>query len=286
MKKITQVISQCALGLLAVFLVGRMVVPGLVSGQPIRTADLPPGFQLMDIVVHSVKGNVYYRRPPARDFMKVTAATRLRQGDILAVDFGAVIKILFQYHPAKDKPLKTSALVLKGYTEMSLHTALARADKTYTWLDMRQGNLRAGVVKTAKPPSYRVRTPQVVVAIRGSEIGEMDSSEDLGPRFAMGRAGLADLVGKFGERVRMGRHQRTRAGSPLMRAVATARMNSFAGLTGPNQSGNENRFANRTWDNRGKFSTSKGKFESFTGLGQKVPSPVCNGGSSGYKMIP
>jgi len=281
LKKTSQVVAQCVLGLAGLVLAGRMILPGFVSGQPVRTANLPAGFQMMDIAVDSVKGNVFYRRPPSQEFMQVTAATHLRQSDVLAVDFGAVVKLLFEYHPGKEQPTKTSAMILKGYTEMAIHTALAKAGKTYTWLDMRQGNLRAGVVKTAKPPSYRVRTPQVVVAIRGTEIGEMDASMDLGPRFALGRAGLAELMGKFGERRLMAPGQQTRAGSPLMLAVQAARLNSYATLTGPNQSGNEQGFANRTWDNKGKnLGSSKGKFGAFTGLKGTLPNTKPHGGYS------
>ena len=272
--RLLQRTSQSVLGLAGVALVVWMILPGFVVGQPVRTANLPAGYQLIDIGVDSVKGNVFYRRPPSDEFVTLTAASHLRQGDTLAADFGAVAKLLFQYRPTKDKSVKTSALIVKGYTEIDLHRALAKGDKTFTWIGMRQGNMRAGVVKTAKPPSYRVRTPQVVVAVRGTEIAELDGSTDLGPRFALGRAGLADVIGRLGERVRMGREQQTRSGSPLMRAVQAARLNSFATLTGANQSGQERSFAGRTWDNRGNSIPPAGNVAPFVAQGTAPVVPM------------
>jgi hypothetical protein len=55
---------------------------------------------------------------------------------------------------------------------------------------MPQGIARAGIVPTAVKPRFRIRTPRTVVAVRGTEIRELETSIDRGDILSMGRTGV------------------------------------------------------------------------------------------------
>ena len=186
--------------------------------QPAQNqAVLPAGARPLSIVVESTRGTVRYRRD--RRFRRVTGRTRLRQGDLLVLDVAAVcrlrfdlsappqpvggqrntqgepaiVPVNFQDAPAVDGGQAIAAVVLRGYTEITVAQAYEQGGSTRTQLDMRQGVIRAGVVRTAVPPSFRIRTPRSVVAVRGTEIREIEASSDRGDILRMGQVGVTAI---------------------------------------------------------------------------------------------
>ncbi|MCH7844696.1 MAG: hypothetical protein IH850_02580, partial [Acidobacteria bacterium] len=125
-----------------------------LHGQPAAT-DLPDGAQRLVIVVESVRGTVYYARPGQRR-QRVTTNSRLTQGDRIHANPGAICKLEFQ-RPQTGETL--SATIIRGYSDIRLTQAIQQGAATRTLLDVRQGVIRAGVVRTAVPPSFRIRTP-------------------------------------------------------------------------------------------------------------------------------
>ncbi len=186
--------------------------------QPAQNqALLPAGARPLTIVVESTRGTVRYQRD--RRFRRLTRRTRLRQGDLLVVDVAAacqlrfdlsappepvgrdgntldqppILPVNFQEAPAVNAGQAIAAIVLRGYTEITVAEAYAQGGATRTQLDMRQGVIRAGVVRTAVPPSFRIRTPRSVVAVRGTEIREIEASSDRGDILRMGQVGVSAI---------------------------------------------------------------------------------------------
>lgn len=199
---------------------------------------LPANATAQKIVVESVSGTVRYRRNG--QFARLTQDSVLTQGDTVVVDAGAVCKLEFQ-HP--DSGAVLAAAILRGFTEMTVAEAYLQGESARTQLDIPQGNIRAGVVRTAVPPSFRVRTPRVVVGVRGTEIAELEVSNDRGDYLRMGHVGTTMVnngVPLFrSARARQGTRQRIegdRHGDTLLRAIEDALLESRVVLTGPHRS--------------------------------------------------
>jgi hypothetical protein len=139
----------------------------------------------MKIVVESISGRVQFARDGS--FQRVTKESELRHGDRIVADIGAVCKLEFQ-HPTSNAVL--SAVIITGYTDLLMAEAYLQGGQSRTQLDVSQGVIKAGVVRTSVPPTYRVRTPRTVVAVRGTEIAEIEATE-FGDRIVMGRIGVA-----------------------------------------------------------------------------------------------
>ena len=202
---------------------------------------IPAGAARQKIVVRSVTGTMRYQTQGR--FAEMTSNTQLTQGDTVVAAVGAVCKLEFQ-HPVSGAVL--SAVILRGYTEMTVAEAYQQGALSRTQLDVPQGILRAGVVRTAVPPSFRVRTPRVVVAVRGSEIAELEVSNDKGDILQMGRLGVAmthDLVPWFrSSRAGQGTRKRVepdRRGGELVRAIDNAILTHRVLLHGPHRRGME-----------------------------------------------
>lgn len=220
------------------------------AGQ--QAAPLPQSAEAMKIVVESVSGLVQYSRNA--DFNRLMRDSVLTHGDKIVAGVGAVCKLEFQ-HPASGAVL--SAVILRGYTELTVTEAYLQGEQSRTQLDVRQGVIRAGVVRTAVPPSYRVRTPRVVVGVRGTEIAEIEVSDDLGDRIRMGRVGTAmshDVVPWF-RSTRAGQGSQKPLdvdegwrGGRLLRAIENAMLDSRVLLTCPHRRGGEVDFDRRNFD--------------------------------------
>lgn len=225
-------------------------IPTIMRGQqPARPTGLPDGAESMKIVVEAVSGKVQFARDG--QFQRMTTSSELRHGDKVVADIGAVCKLEFQ-HPTSGAVL--SAVILTGYTSLTVAEAYLQGDQSRTQLDVSQGLIRAGVVRTAVPPTYRVRTPRTVVAVRGTEIAELDAAE-WGDRLVMGRIGIAmvhDAVPWF-RSVRAGQGTEKmvtddwREGR-LLRAIENALLESRVILTGPQRRGSEVVFDSDSFD--------------------------------------
>jgi len=198
---------------LGLSLLATDTLPGLFAQPAQKRTTLPPGARPLTILVESTRGTVRFRRD--RRFRRLTRRTRLQQGDLLVLDPAASCQLRFETNPAvnpadkkaaatarrkilpvnyQDAPAAdgenaVAAIILRGYTEITVAEAYQQGDATRTQLDLRQGIIRAGVVRTAVPPSFRIRTPRSVVAVRGTEIRELQASSDRGDILRMGRTG-------------------------------------------------------------------------------------------------
>ena len=239
--------------------------------QPAETRRLlPAGARPLTIVVESIRGTVRYRRDSR--FRRLTRRTRLQQGDLLVLDVAAACQLRFELSPPSDpvgRPDKATdqssilpvnyqeapavnaaqaiaAIVLRGYTEITVAEAYAQGGATRTQLDMRQGVIRAGVVRTAVPPSFRIRTPRSVVAVRGTEIREIEASSDRGDFLQMGQIGVTTMTdgvpltrsvqAEQGSRKEVAPDRRR---SRLMRAIENAVLGSRLVIRRPYKSGLE-----------------------------------------------
>lgn len=232
----------------AALFAGPMALSRLAAQPP--APAMPEGAAALKIVVESVTGNVQYRRDG--QFRRVTTETVLAQGDRVISNVGAVCKLEFQ-HPTSAAVM--SAAILRGFTEMTVAQAYQLGESSRTQLDVPQGLIRAGVVRTAVPPSFQIRTPRVVVGVRGTEIAELEASNDLGDYLAMGRVGLAvtrDVVplerstgAGQGTRKRV---EGNRRGDTLLRAIENANLDSRVFLTGPHRRELETDFDRHSFD--------------------------------------
>ena len=218
------------------------VLGPLVSRSPAAQGQealaLPAGAASQKIVVESVSGTVRYRRDGK--FFRLVTESELTQGDSVVVDGGAVCKLEFQ-HPTSGAVL--GATILRGYTEMTVAQAYLQGELARTQLDIPQGNIRAGVVRTAVPPSFQVRTPRVVVGVRGTEIAELEVSNDRGDYVRMGRVGTTMVHNgvPLSRSARAGQGTRKRVegdrrGDTLLRAIEDAILENRVVLTGPHRS--------------------------------------------------
>jgi hypothetical protein len=239
--------------------------------QPAETRTLlPAGARPLTIVVESTRGTVRYRRD--RRFRRLTRRTRLQQGDLLVLDVAAacqlrfelsrpsdpvgrrdistdetsILPVNFQDAPAVNAAQATAAIVLRGYTEITVAEAYEQGGATRTQLDMRQGVIRAGVVRTAVPPSFRIRTPRSVVAVRGTEIRELEVSSDRGDFLQMGQIGVISMSDDVpltrSAQAEQGSRKEVapdRRGSRLMRAIENAVLGSRLVIRGPYKAGLE-----------------------------------------------
>jgi hypothetical protein len=139
----------------------------------------------MRIVVESVSGKVQFMR--GGQTTRLTRDSLLRHGDRIVADLGALCKLEFR---SPNDGAVLSAVILTGYSDLSLTEAYVQREASRTQLDLAQGVVRAGVVRTAVPPTYRLRTPRTVVAVRGTEIALIESG-DRGDRILMGQIGTA-----------------------------------------------------------------------------------------------
>ena len=146
-----------------------------------------------------------------------------------------------------------SATIIRGYSDVEITQAFQQGRATRSLLDVRQGVICAGVVRTAVPPSFRVRTPRSVVAVRGTEIAELEVSSDRGDSLLMGIVGAAmsnDVVPLFrSARAQQGTIKRTendRRGGRLLRAIEVANLRPSRIIAGPHRRGFEVDFVRRT----------------------------------------
>jgi hypothetical protein len=219
---------------------------GDLRGQPAAPAPAADADRLV-IVVESVSGTVYYTRGGRR--RRVTNDSKLSQGDRVHANPGAICKLEFQ-RPVTEEVL--SAIIVRGYSDVTITQAFQQGQATRTLLDVRQGVIRAGVVRTPVPPSFRVRTPRSVVAVRGTEIAELEVSNDRGDSLTMGIVGAAmtnDIVPLFrSARAQQGILKRTendRRGGRLLRAIEVASLRPSRIIAGPHRRGFEVDFMRR-----------------------------------------
>jgi hypothetical protein len=184
----------------------------------------------MRIIVESVTGTARFSRNDK--WQRITRDSILIHGDGVVVDVGGVLKLEFQ---SAARGTVLAAVVLRGFTRLTVTEAYERGEQPVTQLDVPQGTLRAGVVRTAVPPSFRVRTPRSVVAVRGTEIAELEISGDLGDRLRMGRIGTVvvhDLRNQFrsasAEQLVLRRETGYRPADTLVRAIENANLETRA----------------------------------------------------------
>jgi len=209
-------VAWIAVGLLVTGLFALSTRPARIQAQqPAAPGAMPRGARSMLIEVAQVSGDVSYtRRIGERTRVRtVTRVTRLQARDTLHLDVGARCLLLFRNPPQGNarraeafdgvRPVSfrpeapstqgdgvAAAVLFRGYSEASIVVAYQRNQATTIQLDMPQGVVRAGVVPTAVKPSFRIRTPRTVVAVRGTEIREFEISIDRGDILSMGRSGV------------------------------------------------------------------------------------------------
>jgi hypothetical protein len=221
----------------------------LLAQMPERPSTLPEGADSMKIVVESVTGKVQFTRDGKSQ--RVTRESELRHGDKVVADVGAVCKLEFQ-HPTSAAVL--SAVIMTGYTDLLVSEAYLQGGQSRTQLDMSQGVIKAGVVRTSVPPTYRVRTPRTVVAVRGTEIAEIEATE-WGDHIVMGRVGIAmvhDSIPWF-RSVRAGQATEKPVaedwrGGRLLRAIENDLLESRVILHSPHRRGGEVNFDRDSFD--------------------------------------
>jgi hypothetical protein len=214
-----------------------------------RPAGLPEDADSMRIVVESVSGKVQFMREGKAQ--RVNRDSELRHGDKIVADVGAMCKLEF-LHPTSNAVL--SAVIMTGYSDLLVSEAYLQGERSRTQLDLSQGVVRAGVVRTAVPPTYRVRTPRTVVAVRGTEIAMIESSER-GDVIMMGQIGIGmvhDSIPWF-RSVRAGQGTEKPIaedwrGGRLLRAIENALLESRVVLHGPHRRRNEVHFDRDNFD--------------------------------------
>ena len=236
-----------------------------LRGQPAAPAPAANADRLV-IVVESVSGTVYYTRSGRRQ--RVTIDSKLSQGDRIHANPGAICKLEFQ-RPVSEEVL--SAIIVRGYSDVEITQAIQQGQATRTLLDVRQGVIRAGVVRTAVPPSFRVRTPRSVVAVRGTEIAELEVSIDRGDSLTMGIVGAVmtnDAVPRFrSARAFQGilkRAENDRRGGRLLRAIEVASLRPSRIIAGPHRRGFEVDFVRHDLISR-PFLYNSGEFQKREG---------------------
>lgn len=271
-------VISCLLVVLIVCLLGTESLTVLLAQPAKQPTTLPPGARPLTIVVESTRGTIRYRR--ARRFRRLTRRTRLQRGDLLVLDPASTCRLRFELSPPaqpgadgkkaadhvrnpirpvnfQDAPVvegenAVSAIVLRGYTEITIAEAYHQGAATRTQLDMRQGIIRAGVVRTAVPPSFRIRTPRTVVAVRGTEIRQLEASSDRGDFLQMGRIGAVTSNDKIplSRSVQFNQSTQKRVASDprisrLTRAIETAVLDGRLVIRSPHKGGLESDQARR-----------------------------------------
>jgi hypothetical protein len=164
---------------------------------PLAQAQDPPAAApqaaAQKIGVQSVRGTVRFKRDGRFNVLK--ADSQLTQGDTIVADIGGLCQLDFR-HPTSGALL--SSVVVRGYTEMTVAQAYQRGEQSRTQLDVPQGVIKAGVKRSATPPSFNIRTPRVVVGVRGTEIAELRVFPDTGDVLVMGREGTSNSRDTFG----------------------------------------------------------------------------------------
>lgn len=252
--------------LAAMALVATAVQLHDLHGQP--AANVPPdNAERLVIVVESVRGTVYNTRP-GQPRQRITINSRLTQGDRIHANPGAICKLVFQ-RPRTGETL--SATIIRGYSDIRLTLAIQQGAATRTLLDVRQGVIRAGVVRTAVPPSFRIRTPRSVVAVRGTEIAELEASNDRGDSLQMGVVGTVtvnDSVPLFRSvqpmQGTLKRTEKDRRGGKLLRAIENAILRPSRLIAGPHRRGFEVDFARNSLFSR-PFAFNSGDFQKSEG---------------------
>jgi hypothetical protein len=233
-----------------------LLAAGLILGSAVGLShaaqepqNLPAGAEAMKIIVEDVSGKVQFIRDG--QFQRMTKESVLTHGDKIVAGLDAISKLEFQ-HPTSGAVL--SAVIIRGYTELTVAQAYLQGEQSTTQLDLKQGVIKAGVVRTAVPPSYRVRTPRTVLAVRGTEVAEIEASES-GDRIRMGRVGIAmvhDSVPWF-RSVRAGQGTEKPVaedwrGGRLLRAIEQALIDSRADLRSPHFRGHEVHYDRDSFD--------------------------------------
>jgi hypothetical protein len=215
------------------------------AAQPPAVKDTKP----MTILVEDVRGEVQFQRE--NKWQSVAKDSKLTQGDRVLVNIGAILKLEFR-HPVSEAVL--AATILRGHTDMLVAEAYTQDEQSRTQLDVNQGLLRAGVVKTAVPPSFQVRTPRQVVGVRGTEIAEIEATP-MGDYLRMGRLGIVmvhDVVPHY-RSARAGqstekRNEGNRRDDTLMRAIEHALLDARVLLTGSHRRQLETDFDQQSFD--------------------------------------
>jgi hypothetical protein len=217
-------VAWIAFGLLLAGILASTTAPTPIEAQqPEAPAGIPEGAVALLIDVAQVTGDVNYtRRVGERTRVRtVTRATKLQAGDTLHLDVGARCLLLFRSLARADANLApepagirtvafrpeapstagdgvAAAVLFRGYSEASIAMAYQHNQAANIQLDMPQGIARASVVPTAVKPRFRIRTPRTVVAVRGTEIRELETSIDRGDILSMGRTGVVASNTRFG----------------------------------------------------------------------------------------
>jgi hypothetical protein len=201
-------------------------------------------------VVEQVLRKVEYTRDGQTK--RVDRSTELKQGDKLVVNVGAVLKLEFQ-HPTSGAAL--AGVIMEGFTELTIAEAFQQEGVSRTKLEVPQGVVKAGVVKTAVPPSFLIVTPRDVVAVRGTEIKLVEVSNDFGDFIHMGRLGeikVHDVIPHY-RSVRAGQsteklNESDRRLSALLRAIEAELLSHRVVLYGPHRRGLEVAFDRESFD--------------------------------------
>lgn len=153
-----------------------------------------------------LKGPVYIHPAgrPEGEYVEATADTPLAEGDWLRVGAGADARI---------------AIDGDTYVSLSSGTDLGVTSLASAGLELRLalGSLAAKVRKLAEGQAFRVRTPTVVAAVRGTELVVEEDGEGEAGRVAVVDEGRVEVTSEEGgEPVLLGRRQETvvRAGRP------------------------------------------------------------------------
>ena len=210
---------------------------------------LPDGAEAMKIIVESIDGKVQFERDGK--LQRMTKDSLLTHGDRIFAQLDAIGKLEFQ-HPTSGAVL--SAVIIRGYTDLTVAQAYLQGEQSSTQLDVKQGVIKAGVVRTAVPPSYRVRTPRTVLAVRGTEVAEVEVTET-GDRIRMGSVGIAMVHDgslwfrstRAGQGTEKPVSEDWRGGR-LLRAIEQALIDSRANLRGPFVRGGEVNFDRDSFD--------------------------------------
>ncbi len=235
--------------------------------QPAGRAKVPVGARALLIEVSQVNGDVTYtRRINNRTTVRtVTLDSKLQTGDTVHMDVGARCLLMFRKPnraganrgpnfdairpvafrpeaPATDGDGVVAAVLLRGYSEAAIAMAYERNQAAAIQLDMPQGVARAGVVPSAIKPRFRIRTPRTVVAVRGTEIRELEVSIDRGDILSMGRTGVVASNTRSGllrsAQAEQGTRKATgsdRRSARLVRAIIEMTRRNRLVLTGPHK---------------------------------------------------
>ncbi len=208
--------------------------PPAPAAQPAILPDAVP----QKIVVESVRGSIRFARN--KEFHELTTQSELTRGDTMVAEAGAVCRLQFK-HPTTGAIL--SAVVVRGYTEMTVAEAYQRGEVARTQLDVPQGQIRAGVRRTTTPPSFNVRSPRVVIGVRGTEIWDIRVLP-WWDELTMGSDGVTYIRDSFGRlfTVDIAQGTRTDGDGPVMRPIDFEPFRNRVLFTGPWRDGSESSY--------------------------------------------